>query len=122
VNKVALTYISALVRFLHKIVTSVRGYEQHKLFLHVQQNHDEQGFTISVVFNTKYKHNNNFILKQLFHPCLLYFLYCLPNVTWLKSNQGVLGGSVGGMCGREEKLRAFWRGSLTNEISLKNMA
>jgi len=31
VNKVVLTYISALVRFLCKIVTSVHGYEQDKV-------------------------------------------------------------------------------------------
>jgi len=31
VNKVILTYISALVRFLCKIVTSVHGYEQDKV-------------------------------------------------------------------------------------------
>jgi hypothetical protein len=30
VNEVALTYISALVGFLYKIVISVRGYEQDK--------------------------------------------------------------------------------------------
>jgi len=31
VNKVILTYISALVRFLCRIVTSVHGYEQDKV-------------------------------------------------------------------------------------------
>jgi hypothetical protein len=30
-NKVVLTYISALVTFVHNIVTSLHGYEQHKV-------------------------------------------------------------------------------------------